>query len=189
MRWKLAIAVVALAWAGTVPAPNAQTVQPADRVAADDFLGRAVRAAERHKALLALAAERAEHPAVKRFAETIANDIAASVKRLEELASRPERGANRTLSDAGAVAEFSTDAIAQKNRQYQRLKALHGPAFDKQFMSGLVLGYENAIRSFEAEAARGDAATRAFTSDSLPRLRTRLAEARALLAEIQGERR
>lgn len=192
MRWNFAFAVLAasLASAGIDSVPRAETAQPsADRAtAAQDFLGRAVRAAERHKALLALAAERAERPAVKRFAEAVAADIADSVKRLEALAGRSPETAKKPLAETGAVAEFSTEAIATKNRQYQRLKSLHGAAFDKQFMSGMVLGYESAIRSFEAAATSPDEATRRFTSENLPRLRTRLEEAKTILAGLTGER-
>jgi len=101
---------------------------------------------------------------------------------------RSPETAKKPLAETGAVAEFSTEAIAKKNRQYQRLKSLHGAAFDKQFMSGMVLGYESAIRSFEAAATSPDEATRRFTSENLPRLRTRLEEAKTILAGLTGER-
>jgi predicted outer membrane protein len=197
MRWTIAFSVFALAFAaaGPISAPHAQTAQPdAERTGGDktnivDFLGRAVRAADRSKAMLALALERAENPAVKRFAETVQSDIANTVKRLQEIAGRNAETANKPLAETGAVAEYSTEAMATKSPQYQRLKSLHGAAFDRQFMSGMVLGYENAIRSFEAEAKSADEATRNFTTDALPRLRDRLAEAKSILAGLSGENR
>ena len=192
MRWTIAFSVFAFAFAaaGPISAPRAETAQASgDKTTLVDFLGRAVRAADRSKAMLALAVERAENPAVKRFAETVHSDLAGTVKRLQELAGRNAETANKPLAEAGAVAEYSSEAMATKSPQYQRLKSLHGAAFDKQFMSGMVVGYENAIRSFEAEANSPDEATRRFTSESLPRLRDRLAEAKTILARLSGENR
>ena len=192
MRWTIAFSVFAFAFAaaGPISAPRAETAQASgDKTTLVDFLGRAVRAADRSKAMLALAVERAENPAVKRFAETVQSDIAGTVKRLQELAGRNAETANKPLAEAGAVAEYSSEAMATKSPQYQRLKSLHAAAFDKQFMSGMVVGYENAIRSFEAEANSPDEATRRFTSESLPHLRDRLAEAKTILARLSGENR
>lgn len=201
MRRTVRLAFMALAIAGVPLAllaaqaeaqqtPNAATPDPG----AGDFVARGVRSAERNMALLTLAAERAENPKVKHFARTIAGDLDASRKRLQGLAPPPEPDASRPSAETGtgpgtgATSEIATAEIPFKRPQYQRLRALSGTAFDKQFLSGVILGYENAIRRYEAEAARRDERTRAYATESLPRLAKRLEEARALLAEIEGSR-
>jgi len=153
-----------------------------------DFATRGLRSADRHRALLALAADRAENPKVKQFARTIAEDLEASRKRLQARAPPSEPESGRPSAETGATPDIAASAIPFKRRQYTRLRALQGAAFDKQFLSGVILGYENAIRRYEAEAARRDDRTHAYATESLPRLAKRLEETRALLAEIEAPR-
>ena len=64
-----------------------------------------------------------------------------------------------------------------------KLKMLSGGAFDKQYLHDQLLGHEQAIALFKAEAATGsDPALKSFASTTLPTLQQHLAMIKAAMA-------
>jgi predicted outer membrane protein len=121
---------------------------------------------------------------VRDFARALERDLSERNQRLARLA-REQRGTDGPDPVPGA----SPHEVPFKIREFHRLRVLSGPAFDKQYLNFAIIGYENAIRGYTAEAKSPGTEAGAIAAEALPRLRAQLEQARKLLAEIEEERR
>ncbi len=165
----LAIALIGASWCAAEAAdPSAQT-----------FAERSLKAGRIQASLARLAAQRAEHADVRRFAAALRRDLEARNERLAAIVR--ETGMQAAAADLPANA---THEIPQRTREFHRLRIRAGEALDRQFLRAMIVFYENAIRGYEAESGGGNEAVRRFATDALPRLKHDLGQARQLLAEI-----
>lgn len=184
-RWaRIALALalpLALASIGTrLSAPPALGAEPAP---SESFAQRSLKAGRILASLTRLATERAEDPDVKRFAESLLRDLHARNERLAGIVR--EEG----VRDVMQLAPLSAEQVPERTREFHRLRARGGPAFDKQFLRAVIVGYENAIRGYEPETRSGNEAVRALAEESLPRLKRQLSEARQLLRDAEDGQR
>lgn len=174
---RLAEAGLALALIAAAPFA-AQSADPP----AQTFAERSLKAGRIQASLARLAAQRAEHAEVRRFAAALQRDLEA---RNARLAAIVEAAGMRDAS--AALAGNTTHEIPQRPREFHRLRVRAGEALDRQFLRAMIVYCENAIRGYEAERSGADDAVRRLAADALPRLKDALGTARRLLAEI-GDR-
>jgi predicted outer membrane protein len=174
---RLAAAGLALALISAVPF-SARSAEPS----AETFAERSLKAGRIQASLARLAAQRAEHADVRRFAAALQRDLEARNARLAAIV----RAAGMRAAAADLPAN-TTHEIPQRTREFHRLRVRTGEALDRQFLRAVIVYYENAVRGYEAEAASGSDAARRFAANSLPRLKRDLGQARRLLAAI-GDR-
>jgi putative membrane protein len=143
------------------------------------FAERSLTAGRIQASLAQLAAQRAEHADVRRFAAALRRDLEARNARLAAIV--------RADGMRGAAADLPANAtheIPHRTRAFHRLRVRTGEALDRQFLRAVIVYYENAVRGYEAKAASGRDAARRFAAESLPLLKHDLGQARQLLAEI-----
>lgn len=74
-----------------------------------------------------------------------------------------------------------TDELSDEAKaNLEKLKALHGAAFDKQFKAMMVEDHQKDIAKYEQQAKSQDAQTAALAQKTLPVLRKHLDAAKAL---------
>lgn len=114
-----------------------------------------------------LAAQRAENPDVRKFAETLRQDHHATLQRARAVAKslQVEPPAEPTKEARGAY-----DGIAQ----------LSGSQFDAAFLSHMVVAHEAEIAKYARSASSDNDAVAALVADALPKLRSHLSMAQAL---------
>ncbi len=120
-----------------------------------------------------LAIQRASHPAVKQFAETMVSDHTEANERLLTIAAAKDIEVERTPDG--------------KHRQaLKKLSALEGPAFDKSYIDQMVSDHEAAVALFQDGAANGsDGDLKAFAASALPKLERHLDHAIALQEKVE----
>jgi putative membrane protein len=67
-----------------------------------------------------------------------------------------------------------------QSRNLEKLKALHGAEFDKQFKTMMVDDHKKDIAKYEKQASSGDPQTAALAQKTLPTLRKHFDAANAL---------
>jgi putative membrane protein len=182
----------ALALALTLPLPLVlagaplllHEAQAADPASSESFAQRTLKTGRIQASLARLAAQRAENPDVRRFAEAVLGGLRARNERLARIVR-----AEGTKDVMEEVPEYSTHEIPQRTREFHRLRVRGGPAFDKQFLQAVIVGYENAIRGYQAEAQSRNEDVRELAEESLPKLRGQLEGARLLLEDMKERRR
>jgi putative membrane protein len=122
----------------------------------------------------ALAVSKAQNAAVKQYGDHMVTDHTAAAVEMKNLAS----GKGWTVPEA----------LQPKEQQnLDKLSALSGAAFDKEFVNVMVLSHQDAIALFETGAsAMGvpDADLRAMASAKLPTLKEHLQHATELKAQV-----
>jgi len=94
-----------------------------------------------------------------------------------------------TLAQSKQV-ELPAEVPADAKQTGERLATLSGPAFDREFMNGMVADHEKAVHAFEQEAkSSADSDLRQFAQQALPMLRDHLAEAQRIQATLKGQSR
>ena len=182
MRHPFAAAAMALALSSALSLP--EPARGADPAPPEAFAERSLTAGRLQAALAHLAAQRAMNAEVRRFAASLARDLDARNERLARiLYAIGARPAIESLPDG------STHDIAERTRRFHRLRVRDGAALDRQFLKGVVIGYENALRGYEAAAQSEDDEVKQLAADSLPRLKRDLGEARRLLEQVDERRR
>jgi predicted outer membrane protein len=175
-------AAVALLLLGAAAIATSAPAEEAGR--SETFIERSLTAGRIQASLARLASIRADRPAVKQFAAAVRRELEIRNARLARLA-----GLEGVAPEAfDLVPEYSTHEIPQRTREFHRLRVRSGAAFDKQFLNAVIVSHENAIRGYEAEATGAHREIKALAADELPKLRTRLGEARRLLEQVSEER-
>ena len=114
-----------------------------------------------------LAAVQASSQAAKDFGRTLATDHGAHKQKLLALASA-----------AGIPATDEPSDEAKTN--LEKLKALKGADFDKEFKRMMVEDHEKDIAKYEKQASAGDPQTSALAKETLPTLKKHLETAKSL---------
>jgi putative membrane protein len=161
------LALAACAQEQEAAAPLAPT--PAPLSSDQNFVDRAALGTGSEVELGRLARTRAVSPAVRAFAARIVTDHRQAHARLRTLERRLQMA-------AGAVTPPPN-----------RVAALSGADFDRQFMADQVQNHREAIQLFQDEARMGqDPRLRKYATDNLPMLHRNLQEAEAIRARLGG---
>jgi len=123
-----------------------------------------------------LAAQKAQKPEVKQFAQRMVQDHSKANKELLDLANK------KTF-------KVAKDMGAKHQAVQQKLTALSGAEFDRQYMQHMVEGHEKAVALFKGEAKNGkDQELRSFAEKTLPTLEEHLKMARQLNDQLKGQK-
>ena len=114
-----------------------------------------------------LAAAKASKQAAKDFGQMLVADHGSHKQKLVALASK-----------AGIPATEDPSDEAKTN--LEKLEALQGAEFDKEFKRMMVADHQKDIAKYEKQAASGDAETSALAKETLPTLRKHLETAQGL---------
>jgi putative membrane protein len=114
-----------------------------------------------------LAAQRAQDPEVRKFAETLRLEHQASLKRATNLAK-------------SLKVEPPTEPATEARGFYDGLSQLSGAEFDAAFISHMVSAHEAEIAKYSRNANSDDDAVAAMIAETLPKLKAHLATAQAL---------
>jgi putative membrane protein len=109
-------------------------------------------------ALARLAAQKGQSADVKRFAQRVIADHSKVLAELKQTAATK----NITLP---------ADVKPEQKQTHDRIAALSGPAFDREFMAAMVEGHDKSVKTFQAVANNGtDAEFKAWAAKVLPTL-------------------
>jgi putative membrane protein len=159
--------IVAVA-AGMVMAADAGLSQP-DR----DFVRKAAQGGQFEVAAGKLAAQRAQDPAVKAFAQKMVSDHTAANNLLKSLAD------SRQLTLPDSLSSEDHDSLG-------KLEGLNGHDFDKAYSDMMVKDHVADIREFETEVKKAqDADVKSFAEQTLETLRHHLMLANHLSTEVK----
>jgi putative membrane protein len=143
---------------------NAQTSTAASMSMKGDqaFVTKAAQGGMAEVELGKLAAQKAQSPDVKNFAQRMVDDHSKANDELKSLASQK----NITLPAA---------VSAKDKADYNRLSKLSGTAFDRAYMQHMLADHRTDISEFQYEARSGqDSDVRGFASKTLPTLQEHL---------------
>jgi putative membrane protein len=184
-----AIALVALCAAAPAWAQNQPPTGPAERAASAlsqplnqqdrDFLNQAAMGGSGEVAMGRIAETQAAGPAVREFGRWMVTDHSAINEALERLSHR-----------MGATLASGMDP--QDQAMLEKLKGLHGRAFDAQYIPDQVQGHEKTIALFEREEREGaQPVLKTLAHNTLVMLHEHLTEAQELaqLPEVAGRHR
>jgi putative membrane protein len=115
----------------------------------------------------ALAAQRAENPAVREFGETLEADHRAALEHAMTVARSLQM---EPPEEPSLEAKGTYDGIAQ----------LSAAQFDAAFVSHMIVAHEAAIAKYTANSHSNNPALAAYVAETLPTMRAHLATARAL---------
>jgi putative membrane protein len=123
--------------------------------------------------LAKLAVKQTTNPDVRRFAERMIKDHSKLNKELSHMATTK-------------AIPVATKMNKEDRQLVKTLSALHGAAFDRDYMKHMIDGHKEAISLFERETKSGlNPAVKEFASKSLPTLREHLELARKTNSEIK----
>ena len=115
----------------------------------------------------ALAAQRAEKPAVRKFAETLATEHEAALRQATNVA--------KSLS-----VEPPMEPSLEAKGTYDGFAQLSGAQFDAAFVSHMIEAHEAEIASYSVNSSSNNDAVATNVADALPKLKAHLATAQAL---------
>jgi putative membrane protein len=148
----------------STPAMNSQTGTMND----PDFVTEAAVGGMAEVELGRLAANKAQNPEVKKFAQQMIADHTKSNNELKTLAG----GKNMTLP---------TELDAKHKSTMTELQGLSGAAFDKAYIAGQLADHERTVKLFQGQSQSGtDAEIKAFAAKNLPALQMHLEMVRNL---------
>jgi putative membrane protein len=131
------------------------------------FVTDAVKGDNGEVAIGKLAQAQGQSQAVKDFGTLLVSDHGAHKQELAALAQ----------SAGISVSDEPTD---EAKANLEKLRALHGAEFDKQFKMIMIEDHKKDIAKYEKQAASGDSQTAALAQKTLPTLRKHLDAANAL---------
>jgi putative membrane protein len=114
-----------------------------------------------------LAAAQGQSQGVKDFGNLLVTDHGAHKQELASLAQ-------------AAGAPVTDDPSDEAKANLEKLKALRGAEFDKQFKAMMIEDHTKDIAKYEKQASSGDSRTAALAQKTLPTLRKHLDAANAL---------
>jgi putative membrane protein len=121
-----------------------------------------------------LALQKSSSDEIKQFAQKLVDDHTAANNELKTLA-------------ASKSATLPADVNAKQRSTYDKLSALSGDEFDREFAKVMVKDHEKAVGLFRKQSDRGDDAdVKAFAARTLPALQGHLEMARSLNDRMKG---
>ena len=138
--------------------------------AEEEFVKNAVKGNKTEADLAEMAKDKATNEAVKDFAQQLERDHEGALEELRRIADK----ADITIDEAPTAEKASLD---------NKLDALKGPAFDREYVSTMVEAHKTNIAKFEEmqNTATGD--LKAFIDKTLPVMREHLQKAEALMTQ------
>jgi putative membrane protein len=150
-------------------APAATEMQQADM----EFATKAAAAGKAEVELAKLGTEKATDPEVKTFADRLVQDHATANDQLAQIMQTKNM-------------EMPAEGSAEAKAEHDRIVALSGSEFDREFMKHWVTSHEKGIELYSAEAESGqDPELKQFAADTLPTLREHLDEATRIESGLQ----
>lgn len=114
-----------------------------------------------------LAVKKASDPNVKSFGQRMVDDHSKANDELKSVAAKDSMTLPNTLG-------------AKDQELYDKLSALSGAAFDREYMKAMVKDHEEDIKEFQKEASKGtNPGIRNFASSTLPTLQKHLQMAKS----------
>lgn len=121
-----------------------------------------------------LALQKSSNDEVKQMAQKIVDDHTAANNELKDLASKKS-------------AALPTEVNAKQKATYDKLSALSGEEFDKEFIKVMVKDHEKAVALFQKQSDKGtDADVKAFAAKTLPTLQGHLDSAKSMNEKMKG---
>lgn len=117
---------------GDAAQPGAAPMARTDDTGRRDFVQRATEKNLAEIELSRLAQERAQNPQVRQFAQTMVEDHTKSLNELRQIAQRENLQINEQLRD-------------EHREQQQRLQAMKGTEFDREYMNIMVEGHGEMV--------------------------------------------
>jgi putative membrane protein len=115
-----------------------------------------------------LALQKSSNDEVKQFAQKMVDDHTMANNELKDLA------ATKSVT-------LPTEVTAKQKSGYDKLSAMSGDQFDKEFMKMMVKDHEKAVSLFQNQADKGtDADVKAFAAKTLPTLQGHLSMAKSI---------
>lgn len=149
---------------------NSSAAVPTD---ANGFMMRAAEGGMAEVEAGKMAAAKAQNAEVKQFAQQMTAEHTRANNELKTLASK------KTVT-------LPTALNAEHQAMAQKLTALSGAEFDKEYMRGQVEDHEKTVALFQAQADGGtDAEAKAFAAKLLPNLKMHLEMARKINGKLQ----
>jgi putative membrane protein len=164
-RLRLGLAVAALVLCHSAARADQEQPEP---ILDSQFLADATTSGNAAVQLSKLAVEQADDAKVKAFAQ----------KQIKE-----RTALNDKIVDAGRGLKFGVDLVLEKEWQttYDQLSKLQGADFDREYLKLIIDCHDKAVTLFEREAKTGtNADLKKVASDSLPKIKEHLKQARAL---------
>lgn len=131
------------------------------------FVGEAMQGDNAEVAIGRLAVAQGASQSVKNFGKMLVDDHGAHKEKLKALALT-------------AGLPVTDDPSAEGKSNLEKLQALRGDAFDKQFKTMMVEDHTKDIAKYEKQAESNDSETAALAKETLPTLRKHLEAANAL---------
>jgi putative membrane protein len=142
--------------------PTATDMQHADM----EFANKAAAAGKAEVELARVGTEKAMNPDVKTFADRLVQDHTKANDQLTEI-----------MRTKGM--EMPAEAPTEAKAEHDRITALSGNEFDREFMRHWVSSHEKGIELYSTEAETGqDPELKQFATDTLPTLQEHLDEAK-----------
>lgn len=201
-RWWLS-SVAALALVAAPPAfaqaqddttkPGAIKPGAMAEITAQTFIAKALESGQQEEALGRLAERKAQSAEVRQLADKLVSDHKAVNEQLRLLArDNGTRAAPRTPSGAAkpdarpaSPPAASPGAAPSTSPEYKRLEGLSGSAFDKAWLDVIVQGHETSVELYErASDSLPAGAAKKLATDSLPKIKDHLQQAKSLQQEI-----
>jgi putative membrane protein len=194
--WITRLAAVAAAFALAAPLPaQAQTQRDTSKNGAaaltdESFVQQALKSGENEVAMAKLAAEKATASELKQLAEMLAQDHGQVNEQLRLIAQKsggPKQG--DTPSAPGQRSESGPPGVSPgagpaTSPELEKLSKLSGPEFDKEFLAAIVAGHEKSVELYEkASTQLKDGAAKKLATDTLPKIKEHLQQAKSLLAQ------
>jgi putative membrane protein len=149
--------------------PTATEMQQADM----EFANKAAAAGKAEVELAQVGTEKATNPDVKTFAGRLVEDHTKANEQLTQI-----------MQDKGM--EMPAEAPAEAKAEYDRITALSGTEFDREFMMHWVSSHEKGIELYSTEAESGqDPELKQFAAGTLPTLQEHLDEAKRIEMSLQ----
>jgi putative membrane protein len=138
-----------------------------------DFIREHLAMGESEIALGQMAAQKATHPEVKRFAQMMVRDHQMAGDELKQISSK-------LPADSDANNTAKTDARDDHKDAVDDLKDVSGRDFDKKYIDRMIDDHEKAVNDLERKAGNGSTEVRQWASTTLPKVQQHLDQAKTL---------
>jgi putative membrane protein len=169
-----ALAVPALAVGQEATGTGAATPTATDMQQADmEFANKAAAAGKAEVELAKVGTEKATDADVKTFADRLVQDHTKANEQLTQIMESKNM-------------EMPAEEPADAKAEYDRISALSGNEFDREFMMHWVSSHEKGVALYSTEAESGqDPELKQFAADTLPTLQEHLDEAKRIESSLQ----
>lgn len=153
--------------------PHEKAEPPTGALAEHEFIQKAATGGKAEVELAKIAAEKAQHPEVRQFAEQMIQDHTRANENLKKVAQKEG-------------AQVPQELDPEHKQTLERLQKLSGEEFDRAYMEQQVKEHEKTVQMFEQQVKGGkDPEVKAFARDALPTLKHHLNEAKEVNRQVE----